>query len=173
MENSEQTNQRQNVIKSMMTSGLIVGILLALTFICSTQSSTYIKIIMYAIEVATLVLVWFYAKKYRDTELGGYISWGQAFGYIVGIYFFGALIGAITRLVYLQWIDTAYLENMFEQVMTIVEDSSTNLPDDFADLLQKLLTPINIALYSIMGECMGGVFVGAIMGIFLRKKETI
>lgn len=173
MENSEQTNQSQSAIRSMMTSGLIVGVLLALTFICSTQSSTFIKIIMYAIEIATIVLIWFYAKKYRDTICGGYISWGQAFGYIVAVYFFASLIGALVRLVYLQWINTEYLPNMFEQAMTILEESSTDLPDDFAELLQKLLTPINIAIYSIMGECFGGVFVGAIMGIFLRKKETI
>ena len=92
-----------------MRLGIVIGICMALDFILSSAEGTALKFLSFFVEAYIIIQSFRMARLYRDMELGGYISFKTAFKYIFMLFFFGAIIAAFVRIIYMRYIDTDLL----------------------------------------------------------------
>src|ERR1041385_158739 len=77
---------RKVVLTYGLLAGLIVSVLIAVTWLIMTPESDYAMsmLIGYANMLISLSMIFFAIKSYRDNYLGGTITWSK--GFMVGLY---------------------------------------------------------------------------------------
>ena len=162
--------QNNNMMNAAMKSGLTLGLLFTLNFLISLTGVPFIRIIVFA---AILYMTFRITVRYRDTSANSYLSYGQSFIFIFFSFFFAALISAFVKFIYFQFINTEYLDEIFNQSMNILQSANFPMMDEMESSLQSVLKPAPYALYSLFGNMLGGVFAGLIISAFTKKEKGI
>ena len=68
---------QQNMNKSAMVKGLIIGAMVSLKFVLGIFGSTALSIIAFLISTLVNVALYMFAKKYRDEENEGFMTYGE------------------------------------------------------------------------------------------------
>ncbi len=166
----EENNIQTNPFRHAMKYGLILGAIIILLFVCMTIPHAITTIV---IPLLMGVVVWFtyrFAKHYRDTECAGAIAYGQALSYILILFFFASLVAGVLRYGYLEFINTTYLTDSFNQAMVIFEQAQMDMPTELVDEMRRLMTPIRFTMQFIMFDCMMGLFIGVITAVLVKKN---
>jgi len=162
-----------NIIKSAMSNGLIMGVLFSLNFFLSIPKITILGLVTYLVMALIVVLMYRMSVRFRDTECGGYISYGKAFTYIIYTFFFAALISSIVKYTYFRIYPT-YLENLLQDTLKAVETMKIiEINDEFYDQMTQMMKPANLALQYIWVNMFVGVIVGLVMAAFVKKEKSI
>ncbi len=169
----EENQIQANPFRHAMRAGLILGAMIILLFVCMTTTHVLTTIATPLLIGAILWLTYHYAKHYRDTECNGTITYRQAFSYMLILYFFAALVAGVLRYGYLEFINTTYLTDSFNQAMLLFEQMQMDIPTDLVDEMRKLLTPARFTMQFIMYDCMMGMFLALILSFFVRKKKEL
>lgn len=163
-----------NIMKSAMKSGLILGVLFSLNFLLSLSNNTFLNILTYLIMAAAIVAIYRMTIQFRDKELGGYITYGRSFLFILLSFFYGALISSLVKFLYFQFINPEYLENLFNETMLLMENLGlADQEEIYEENLNTLLRPASFAIQYIWINMLGGVVVGLIMSAFTKKEKSI
>ena len=97
----ENTTTKKPVFKPAMQSGLIMGLALIIfslvTYIAGMMRASYLQWVMFAIIIGG---IFFFARKYRNEVMGGYISYGKTLGFSVLLMIFAAAVSAIYTFVF-------------------------------------------------------------------------
>ncbi len=169
---NEQIPTYVSPFRHAMKYGLGLGAMIIALFVCMTIPHVPISI---ATPLLMGVIVWLtyrFAKHFRDTEYGGKISYYQAFSYILILFFFASLVAAVLRYGYLEFVNTTYLTDSFNQAMLIFEQAQLDMPSEMVDEMRRIMTPTRFTMQFIMVDCMAGLFLALIVAIFVRKKPT-
>ncbi len=149
-----------------------MGVLFSVNFLCSVSSNVFVRLLTYLIIAAIVVATYRLALWYRDEEQGGYISYGKAFSFIVLSFFFASLVSALVKFVYLQYINTDYLDNLFTQSMAVLE--KLNMPTgQTEESLRSLLKPSTFVFQYIWANVLIGCFVGMVTAVFAKRTKNI
>jgi hypothetical protein len=107
--------------------GLIYGLVGVLVFVLGTvtglmdfsslMSSILFGLIGIAIGITVLVIG---IKAYRD-EIGGFLTFGQAFGAAFGIMIIGTVVSTLGQYIYTNFIDPSFYDTMAEQMQEMLE----------------------------------------------------
>ncbi len=160
-----------NPFRHAMKAGLALGVAILLLFVCMTIPQGWTSFVIPLLMAVVLVMVYRMAKHYRETECGGSITYGQAFSYILILFFFASLVAAVLRYGYLEYINTTYLTDSFNQAMLIYEQLQIELPTEVVDEMRRIMVPTRFTMQFIMVDCMVGMFVALIYAFFVRKKQ--
>ena len=106
---------QDNIFKSTMTNGLIMGVLFFVNFLLSGSRILPLVFLSYLMIALIIVLMHRMAKRYRDVDCGGTIKYWKVFNYVVLTFLFAAIISSVFKIVYLQYINTEYLPALFEE----------------------------------------------------------
>ncbi len=166
----ENNKQIANPFRHAMRAGLTLGAMIVSLFVCMTIPHVLTTIATPLLMGTILWLTYRYAKDYRETEYHGAITYGQAFSYILILYFFAALVAGVLRYGYLEFINTTYLTDSFNQAMLLFEQMQMEMPEDFIDEMRSLLTPTRFTMQFIMFDCMMGLFIELITAVVIRKS---
>ena len=105
-------NNKPNMLKSVMNSGAITGalvivfqLILYMTGQTASQSLGYIGILFVAF------CIFFFTKKYRNEELGGFITYGQSVGYGILIGVFAGILLGFFIYIEMKYIDPSIMDN--------------------------------------------------------------
>lgn len=162
-----------NIVKSAMLNGLIMGVLFSLNFLLSVSQNTFLSLLSYVVFAAILVGTYRFALRFRDTECGGFISYGRAFSFVLLLFFFAALISSIVKYVYFQYINPAYLENLINESMKAIEMMKIPVDDAAYENVEKMMKPASFSLQYLWVNVFAGTFVGLIMAAFIKKEKSI
>lgn len=148
----------------------IFSIILYITNMYLNQSMNWLS---YAIMIAGLV---FAVKDRRDKDLGGYISFGEAFktGFLFCI--ITGAIGAVFSIIMMNFI----APDMIGEILKKAENDmiAKGLPDDQIKIAmewtRKFTTPLMIAVWSIVGSAfLGAIFSLIVAAIFKKDNQQL
>lgn len=162
-----------NIMKSAMQSGLILGLIFSCNFLLSVSNINALMALTYVVAAFIVYYIYKVSIKFRDTECAGAISYGKSFLFIILLFFYAALISTVIKYVYLRYINTTYLETIFQESMKLIQ--SMKLPMKAADLEQteNMFKPLNFSLLYIWSNVILGTFVALIMAAFIKKDKNI
>lgn len=162
----------QEVNRYAMSKGLILGTLFALNYLLSTFSAT--SFLSFGVEILIVFAAYRMTISCRENVLDGVISYGRAWWYVVNLFLYSAMVSGVFKYVYLKWIRADYLQNLEVQVKEVFENTGLNGVEmkEVMSNLHEILTPENMAIYSIFGDVIIGVFLGLIIAAIVKRDET-
>jgi hypothetical protein len=171
---------QDNIFKSTMFNGLIMGVLFSVNFLFTSSKSLIFLLLSYLIITLIVVLMFRMVKRYRDVECGGYIKYWRAFNYVVLTFFFAGIISTLFKIFYTSYINPEYLTVLFEQSMQQIEQNRgifdrLNLPldDNYYVELERQMRPVNYSIQTIWMNVLSGAFLGLILAAFVKKQKGI
>jgi len=158
--------------KSAMIYGLYLGIVITLYSVIlyvagqnANKSLGYISFLLYAIGI---VLVQVY---YRDHELNGSISYGQAVGFGVAVMLCAGIITALYSIIIYK-IDPSLIEQI--KAMTEEQYLKSGMSEDQVEttmsVASKLMTPGILAISGLFSSVLVGTIISLISSIFVKKQ---
>lgn len=164
---------RQNIKNSARTNGLIIGALLSIKFLISTQNNTLLSMIALLVSVTIIIVIYQFAVKFRNNVCEGSIGFGQAFSYVFQVYMYGALISSLIALIYCQFIDKTFLENLLNTTLTAYKNLSIPMNEDSLKMITLIFKPAPYALMNLFASALNGAFWGLILGAVVKKDKNI
>ena len=145
----------------------IFSIILYITNLYLNQSLSWIS---YLIMLAGLV---FAVKDRRDKDLGGFISFGEAFktGFLFCI--ITGAVGAVFSVIMMNFI----APDMIGEILKKAENDmiAKGLPDEQIKIAmewtRKFTTPLMIAIWSIVGSAVFGAILSLIVAAIFKKDN--
>lgn len=164
---------QQNILKSTMFVGLILGILFSLNFLISLIGSGFAGFLSFIITILIVYYTYHSVIKYRDMECEGAITYGKSLTYIILSFFFAALIGAAVKFFYVTFINKEYLDTLLQETYKIMDMMKFPVTEEAYDQIEKMMSPVGFAFQSIWANVLLGLLLGLIMSIFTRKEKSI
>jgi hypothetical protein len=166
-----------NMYKSAMTSGLILGIALVvfslIIYIMGViKPPFWVQLIQYVIIIGGII---YGTKKYRDEDLGGEITYSKALGFGILICVFAAIISGIYTVLLMTVIDPEFVNKM----MSLIEEEYVKMGmseeqiDAAMKMVSKMQSPLIMAVTSVVGFAFMGTIFSLITAAFLKKEKPI
>ena len=162
--------------KSVLNTGFLlamVGIVFALIpSITNTVQNKAIGIAINMVSLFITVVVFFVSlKKYRDEELGGYMSMGRGFRFIFYASIFIAIVTSIFVFIQMKFIDPGMMDEAMN--MQMAEMEKQGMTEEQMEMASKVTgifkTPMAIAMISLLGQLFWGAILGLIFGAIMKK----
>ena len=159
-----------------MRGGLVLGVMNILNFLCSSSDIKILSSCSFLISVLVIVTAYFMAKRYRDMECGGEISYGGSVKFVFLLFMFSSLIESLGVLVDLLYVNTNYLEKMFNELMVVYEEMgiySSESMDQMEVMLEGILRPSSFAIVTLFSRMISGLFWALILSIVLKRRKEV
>lgn len=179
--------QKTNSYKLAMTYGLYFGLISIIlsVIIWATNFMEYLglfgSVLLGILQLVLLVfLLIYFTKLYRNNELGGKITFGQAFVFGVLIVVSSTIISSLYSYIFNKFIDPDYAQ----RIMTMMQDktyqwmSGNGVPQDQIDsAMQKfeakgIPSPIETLITSMEFGLIGGAIMSLISSAIVKKNAT-
>lgn len=164
--------QKSTFWKSAMIYGLYIGIIVTLysviLYVAGQTQNKGLASVIYLIYVAAIVIA---QINYRNRELNGTISYGQAVGFGTAIMLFSGIISALYTLIIFK-IDPA----LIEQIRTIQEEEmlrkgmSEDQIEAAMNIASKMMTPSMMSIMGLLGSVIIGTIISLVTSIFIKKE---
>ena len=160
---------------SAMKYGLILGVYFALNFLFSVSGNTFLALFSNVILVLSILFVYRYTVKFRETENDGVISYRNAFFYILMLHFFGSILSGAVVLIYNKFINPGFLTAMIndpsmqksiEILKTVMKFSDSQVQQS----LDMIMNPVSYTLQYIWGNTVVGAFIGLVLAFAIKKS---
>lgn len=158
--------------------GLVVGILwiVSFAFFIGGYYNPLMSPVSLAFGVVSIVVAVVRLRRFRDNVLGGIISFRRAWGYGMLVFFYAALLMAISQFAYFQLLDGGFLLNQYVKMSTTPEFKSMMqgygmTPSDMRlafDTLAKM-RPIDIAIQFLSMNIIIGIIISMIAAACIRS----
>ena len=133
-----------------------------------------LSFLSFVFDIAAILFVIFVTINARVKCNNNEFRYSQSFKYIFLLYFFTAFVVALFELIYVQFINTSYLNDSLETILATVGPvlESENLEDSI-EVIEMLFTPKYYVFFSFFNFIISGFFVALIFSIFLRRSPSI
>jgi len=178
-------NKASLLLKSALNHGLIFGVILVIVQLVMWMTG-YMPVgigkglltLVFTFAVYIFGIFWF-TKNYRNSFLGGYISYGDAFLYGLTVFMIATIVTAIYSFIFNSFIDPGYTGRILKATADWTEGymRSKGVPEgQITATLEKMTSkelpsPIMASLKSLGFGLIGGAIVSAISSAFAKKAE--
>ncbi len=167
---------KENILSHSMYSGFYLGIgtsiLNILGWSISLQNSFLHSILSLATCFVTLYCVFHFTRLYDSNVLSGEITYGKAFAYGIRMFFFAAMILAVSTFAFFYLFPDA-LQRMVSEVtnsITMIGAKDEESQKMITEI--KSYTPRDLSLSMLSGYSFAGLFVCLLTSIAFRKKNS-
>lgn len=160
--------------KSAMIYGLYLSLALVLfsvilyaTGLILNQKLGYVSLIL------TVAGIIFAQITYRNKEMNGSISYGQAVGFGVAIMLFAGIVTALYTMILYSFVDPGLIDQMKtmqEQAMAQKGLSEEQI-EQAMTITAKMMTPGWMSIMGLVGSIFSGLIVSLITSIFVKKQN--
>ena len=164
--------QQSTFWKTAMVYGLYIGILITLYSVIlyvigqsQNKVLAYLPVIIYAV---CIILAQIY---YRDRDLNGSISYGEAVGFGVVVMLFSGIISALYNLIIFK-----IHPSLIEQIKIAQEEAylksgwSEEKIETTMSVASKFMTPGWMAIMGLFGAVMMGTVISLVTSIFVKRQ---
>ncbi len=159
--------------KTAATNGLYLGLYLGIAYLLQVLFPTVgiLKTISSILQLLSVFLAYHFVKTYRDRQLGGHISFGQAWVFGLWLYVFSSLITAVFHYAHMEWIQPDFLSDIYNQMLLAFEQAS--MPAETIDMMARNDVP---SAATVTFSCIWlSIIGGGILSVFyalIAKKEA-
>ncbi len=169
------TDTKLSISRNAMNYGGMTGVVLFLVFILSSILGNDASGIMQFTGYAVLAIgIYIGTKKYRDGELKGIMTYGNAFysGFLIS--FFAGVLIAFAIYLYITFVDDSLIEKIMEQTEQNLMDSgrSDEEIEQTMEASQYFMNPTSMALFSVLGYTIFGSLISLLTAAFLKKESN-
>jgi len=169
--------EKRSQSKVAMTYGAMYGLSAAALYMIfyfagADVQSKAPQFISYILLITFLVLG---IKSHRDQDLGGYITYGRSLGTSVLIGVFGGIITGFSTVLMFTVIDPGLVEKIIEKAQEQMIEKGTMSEDQVEMAMKwtrKMMSPMFLFIFSIVGSAFMSFLFGLIISIFTRKEAT-
>jgi hypothetical protein len=167
------TSSFQYALKWGFLVGLLKVVLTTISYLTGQYSNTYWGLIILPI----MFIIHFYlVKSYKDKQMEGYITFGNAFSVCMQIFVFSAVIASLYDIIYLQFISPATNEMILKLAEQKINEKGT-LTDDQMEMAMKVARVMNSPIVkfftSLLFSCIFGAIISAIIAAICKKEKPI
>lgn len=167
--------QKPSLWKNALNWGVILGIALIiyslLMWFLDLSLEKWVSWISYLIMIGGIILG---TKSYRDNNLNGAITYGQALGFGVLMLLFASFVSAIYSYIFFAFIDPEFVNKMLQMVEEQLLERG--MPDEQIEMAiemqRKFMKPVIMALMTIPTYTFVGLIISLITSIFLKKQPA-
>lgn len=177
---------KNSLFISSAKSGLIIGavsiVLFILMYVADIKPvGIFLPILMLLISVAlNIIIMVFLFKKYR-TEIGGFISFRDAFLYCFVAFSVSVLLSTLFTFLFIQFIEPDYYKNIMEAQKTWLENylagkvTDEQLTEQLDKIDEQTLKMGSIAgmMKSLITNIIVSGIISLIMGAIMKKKPDM
>jgi hypothetical protein len=169
--------------RNVLIFGLILGTILAghviymMDLVHSNPNLESNDVVGYAAMVVVLSLIFFGIRNYRNKELGGLISFGQAFKTGALIALVGSTMYVVGGLSYYYMVIPDFVDKYAEHVMIMATRHGATAAEltaktqEMAQLKEMYKNPLFVVLISYMEVLPVGLVVALVSSFILKKKS--
>jgi hypothetical protein len=168
--------KKPSFLKSSIYWGVILGIVLIiyslLLYFVDLSLEKWVSWVSYLIFLGGIILA---TVNYRNTELGGSITYGQALGFGTMVVLWASILSAIYTFVFMQFIDPGFAEKilqMTEKQLTEKGGMTDEQIEMTLDFQRKFMKPWLIAIVSVPSSVFFGFILSLFTSIFIKKKPA-
>ena len=127
--------------------------------------------------IISFFLLLFFSKAYRNKEMGGYISFGEAFKFGILVVVFAAIITTIYNYIFYTIIDPDYIKNLYavlqQKTMIMLENAgmSDAQMDQALEKFENIPTLGKTIRQGILSSIISGAVLSLITAAIVKKKE--
>lgn len=173
MENTEQP-KKASLAAASFTYGLLtaIGLILItlLTYLFNLTEVRWISYLSFVVLIAGIILG---TIKFRDDDLGGFISYGRALGLGTLISLFASLISGVFVYIFYSFI----APDAFEQIRILAEqrmiEANPDITDQQLDMAMRMTTPLMGFISTLFSITFIGFVFSLATSAFLKKKDPL
>jgi len=167
--------QKSTFWKSAMIYGLYIGIfftlfsvLLYVTGQTTNKALGYISFPLYALAIVLAQI------HYRNSELNGVISYGQAVGFAVAAMLFSGIISALYTMILYSFIDPGLVQQMktIQEEAMMQKGMTEEQVEAAMSIASKMMTPGWMSIMGLFGSVFIGTIVSLVSSIFVKKLPS-
>jgi hypothetical protein len=165
--------QTVNPWKANLTNGLVLGmtgiIYMVLLYFLNMITN---KPLGFAFLIIQIVLLYFLIKSYRDNQLHGNITYGQALGAGVITCLYFAVIMALFSYIFFAIIDPGLINKIIalSEEQMVKKGLNQELIDKGMQMTRKMIVPPVLAIYMFFREMFFGVIISLVIAAFVRRE---
>jgi hypothetical protein len=165
--------QNVNVWKANLTNGLILGLIgIVYTLVMYFLDLTFNRVQGLVFLLILIFMIFYLVKSYRDNNMHGNITYGQAVGAGVVIFLYYSLIMAVFIYILYAVIDTGLVAKQlaFTEEMMAKRGMPQEAMDAAMEIQRKIIKPGIIAPMGIFSNMLTGVIMSLIVAIFVKRE---
>ena len=166
--------QQSTFWKTAMVYGLYIGIMITLySVIMYVTGQMQNKILGYLPVILYAVCILLAQTYYRDRDLNGSISYGEAVGFGVSVMLFSGIISALYNLIIFK-IDPSLIEQikMAQEEVYLKSGWSEDKIETTMAMASKMMTPGWMAIMGLCSSVLMGTIVSLVTSIFVKRQPN-
>lgn len=162
--------------KSAMVYGLYLALVLTLfsviTYVAGLILNPKIGYVSIALVIIGIVIA---QINYRNRELNGVITYGQALGFGVAIMLFAGIISALYTLVLYTFIDPGLIDQMkaAQEDAMLQKGLTPDQIDAAMSMASKMMSPAWMSIMGLVMSVFSGTIISLITSIFIKKQPNL
>jgi len=167
--------QKSTFWKSAMVYGLYLALVLTLfsviLYVSGLILNTKVGYVSIVLTIAGIVIA---QINYRNRELNGVISYGQAVGFGVAIMLFAGIVTALYTIVLYTFIDPSLIDQMkaVQEEAMLGKGMSEDQIEAAMSMTSKMMTPAWMSIVGLFGSVFSGTIVSLLTSIFVKKQPN-
>ena len=168
-------NQKVSPWKANLNWGLIMGFIMiifsSILYFIDQIGNQKLALIPFIIMI---IVTYFGIKAYRDTFLGGFMSYGQVLGSGVLINFYASIVGGIFTILLYSVIDPDLTQKLLvmSQDKMLEKGYSEAQMEQASSVTKIFIKPVVMAAMGVFSSVFFGLLISLILGIFLKKEGS-
>ena len=170
-------NQKPQARKTILNYGLILGVVSILIGVVMYVTDMYIEKSWLGTVISillTVVIIGYGINEFKKHN-AGYLTLGQALKVGVGIALVGGIIGVIYQLIFVNFIEPDFVENMmqlqFDKMIEQNPDMTQEQIDMSMEMGRKFSSPWITSAIAIIGSLFIGLVISLIIGLVMKKES--
>ena len=161
--------------KSAMSYGLYLALALTLFSVILYASGLILnnKVGYFSI-VLTIAGIVIAQTNYRNKELNGVISYGEAVGFGTAIMLFAGIVTALYTLILYTFVDPGLIEQMkvVQEEAMLQKGMTEDQIDATMSMTSKMMTPAWMAIMGLVGSVFIGTIISLVSSIFIKRQPN-
>ncbi|HET6556661.1 MAG TPA: DUF4199 domain-containing protein [Prolixibacteraceae bacterium] len=151
--------------------GIVLTLYSVVLYVTGQMQNKYLPMISYVFMVIGIFMA---QKNYRDNELDGSISYGQAVGFGTAVMLFVGIISALYALILFK-VDPSLIDQM---IITQEEDmlkkgmTEEQIEASMA-FTSKIMTPVGLSIMTFLGSIFMGTIISLVTSIFVKRQPNV
>lgn len=174
-----ETTSKKAFQKLALNFGVLTGLFSILLSVIVYVMGVYLEKPWWSTVLITLVGfgITYYAFIQYRSQLGGYLTLGQAMKLGVAIALIAGVIASLSNYIFMTYIEPDLVDQMIELGRRNLEESGNGLSDEqiemSLEMSRKFMQPWIMAAMGVIASVFMGVIYSLVAGLILQKKNPI
>jgi len=161
--------------KSAMVYGLYLVLALTLfsviLYVSGLMLNPNVGYISFALTIAGIIVA---QINYRNKELNGVISYGEAVGFGAAIMLFAGIVTALYTIILYTFVDPGLIDQMkaVQEEAMLQKGMTEDQIEAAMSVASKMMSPAAMSIMALVGSVFIGTIISLITSIFIKKQPN-